>query len=373
MPSREANSVHVMKMCQAFTQEGFEASLVVQWRYFAGLSGAATIWDYYGVQDPFPLFRIPRIRGVRLLHHRWLSALYARLKNFDLAYARDLTAASLVARMGTPTIFEAHQPIPDREHDTREFRSLLQSSNLLHLVVITHALKRHYLENYSEFLDEDRIVVAPDGVDLERFSTPRTPQEARAELGRPSERFTVGYVGHLYPGRGIEIILQLARELPNVDFLIIGGNEKDISFHKHNTSNPMTENVKFMGFVPNGDLAKYLFACDVLLMPYQRRLTLKGGRGDTAKWTSPMKMFEYMAAERLILSSDLPVLREILNDENAMLLPPEDTGAWRDAIKKAMNDDEWRTRLANRARKDVNKYSWRNRVNVVLSEHCSSC
>ena len=101
-------------------------------------------------------------------------------------------------------------------------------------------------------------------------------------------------------------------------------------------------------------------------MPYQRKVAIVGGGGDASAYMSPMKMFEYMATGRLIISSDLPVLREILNGTNAVLCDPEDLDAWQRGIERAMKDRAWRERLGQQARRDVEQYTWRRRVRRVL-------
>ena len=356
-------------MCQAFKQEGYAPSLVVQWQPWSVFSDGKNLWEYYGINDSFPLFRIPRIRGLKLYHHHLISAFYAYLRHFDLVYARNLGAAAITARMGIPTIFEAHAPIANIKPYTRQFHKLLNAPGFRRLVVITSALKSHFMQCYPDHLHESCVVVAPDGVDLERFTNPPTPHQARKNLGLSPERFTVGYCGHLYPGRGIELILSLARRLPEMLFLIVGGNENDIRLQQANARQARLKNVALVGFVSNIDLPRYLFGCDVLLMPYQQKLEVSGGGGDTSSWMSPMKMFEYMATERLILSSNHPVLCEILRDnENAVLCDPTDVDAWKSVITRAIEDDVWRDRLAHQARQDVEQYTWRKRVQTVLAK-----
>jgi glycosyltransferase involved in cell wall biosynthesis len=80
-----------------------------------------------------------------------------------------------------------------------------------------------------------------------------------------------------------------------------------------------------------------------------------------------MKVFEYMASGRAILSSDLSVLREVLSSENAVLLPPDDLEAWITAIRELQGDPQWRARLGDRARRDVQQYSWETRAQTILA------
>ena len=117
--------------------------------------------------------------------------------------------------------------------------------------------------------------------------------------------------------------------------------------------------------VPQRDLPLIQAACDVLLMPYQRAIAVSSG-GDTAAFASPMKAFEYMAAGRPILSSDLPVLREVLNDGNAVLLDPQEVDAWQAALKSLVGDEPRRIRLGEAARRGAARYTWLERTRRAL-------
>ena len=125
------------------------------------------------------------------------------------------------------------------------------------------------------------------------------------------------------------------------------------------------DNVQVLGFISNERLPLVQAACEMLLMPYERRISVSSG-GDTARFASPMKVFEYLAATRTIISSDLPVLREVLNEKNAVLVPPEDVDAWNDAIRSLASDPDRRQHLASQARSDATRYTWIERARRSL-------
>ncbi len=161
----------------------------------------------------------------------------------------------------------------------------------------------------------------------------RQKRAARLEAlqGRQS-CFTAGYTGHLYAGRGGELMIELAARLPEITFLLVGGEPPDVARLQAKVNARQLDNVILTGFIPNADLPLYQAACDVLLMPYQKPVAASSG-GDIAPYLSPMKLFEYLACGRAILSSDLPVLREVLNPANAVLLDPETSRAWAAALR----------------------------------------
>jgi glycosyltransferase involved in cell wall biosynthesis len=119
------------------------------------------------------------------------------------------------------------------------------------------------------------------------------------------------------------------------------------------------------GFVPNAELPLYQAACDALLLPYQRRVAASSG-GDIAAYLSPMKLFEYLACGRAILASDLPVLGEVLNPANALILPGEDAQAWAQALLDLRADPVRRQALGEQARRDASAYTWERRAAGIL-------
>ena len=122
------------------------------------------------------------------------------------------------------------------------------------------------------------------------------------------------------------------------------------------------------GFVPPAQTVRYCVAFDVLLAPYQRRVEIAGG-ADISAWMSPLKLFEYMAAGKPILCSDLPVLREIIEHErNGLLLPPDDADEWTAALRRLADDTAERDRLGSAARGEfLARHTWQQRARLVLA------
>ena len=115
---------------------------------------------------------------------------------------------------------------------------------------------------------------------------------------------------------------------------------------------------------------------DYALMPYYLGsadcLVLTGTQASetSQKYTSPMKMFEYMASQKPIVASELPSFKEVLNQENCIFVEPDNPEAMAIGIKKALNDAELSKRISEQAFKDVQKYTWDNRVRKILEFIC---
>jgi len=360
IPSQTAHSLQVIKMCEAMIEEGHAVRLFAPRTSTSRVPEDADLSAFYGLEAPvLPSF----VATPRLLGRKGLAAVMVRRvmrEKFDLIYTRGVDFAFFSSRWGQSTALELHQ-MPSGRMGPLYFRGYLRSRPGNRLVVISSRLEQLVLEEYAGG-DGIPILVAPDAVDLRKYDGLPNPAEARRQLGRPADQFTVGYFGSLYEGRGVELVAELARQMPDLSFLVGGGDEEQVGRFSRGES---LVNVEWLRHVPHGKVPLWEAACEVLLMPYQTRVTVQG-KSDTAETMSPLKLFEYMAAQRLILASDLPALREVLNDGNSALLPPDSPLAWRDMIRRAQRDGPWRDDLARRARLDVTPHTWRNRVRAIL-------
>jgi glycosyltransferase involved in cell wall biosynthesis len=364
IPSTSAHSLQVMKMCQAMTQEGHAVTLLLP--PSERMPERGELERTYGVTADF---EIRRVGLLPILGRRGLAMAEAaeavRLAP-DLAYARGVDIAWAACLRGLYTVLEIHHP-PTGRLGPLYLRWLAHPGpgsgwTSARMLVISRRLEEILREKYPS-LAGSPILIAPDAVDLERYRKIPSPRTARSRLGLPVGRFTAGYFGTLVAGRGVEQILAMADRLPEVLFLLLGGEADAVSAWKERTA--ARENVRWMGQVPNADVPLYQAACDALLMPYQSQVTVQG-KGNTADIMSPMKMYEYMAAGRLILASDLPALRTVLNERNSVLLPSDRIDAWVEALQRMRRRPIQARSLAARAQKDVQPLTWRNRVRAIL-------
>jgi len=359
IPSRTGNSVHVMKMCNAFGAQGHEIVL------YARKGNPAKIDPYaqYGVQDTFPIifFPWPKLRVVGPLIYVWrVFFRLLRSPRPDLFYSRYVYLIFLASFLGVPCIYEAHV-FPAGPIERLVEALLVRRRTFRRLVVISDALRRDYLKAYPS-LGAGRMVVAHDSADIPREKFDRQdgkPIDSKAGL-------QVGYVGQLYPGKGMEIVSQLAPRFPELTFHVVGGRDEDLNFWKERTGFP---NLIFHGYVNPGDIGRYYRQFDIMLAPLLNKVTLEGGKGDISRWTSPLKVFEYMAHGKAIMASDLPVLREVLqNGVTAVMVPPEDINAWAVALKDLVQDGALIARLGLAARRLLEEeFTWDRRVFRVLS------
>lgn len=358
IPSDTANSLQVMKACQALVQNGHQVTLLVPTATRAK-NTSVDLQRHYGLQTDFP---IEWLSSSSRRMFTWDAVRRAQGLQADVLYSWFPQSAVFGLLNKLPVIFEIHiQP-------TGLFGPIwhLAFANLRgrkRLVSITRALVNILERDFHIHFSSDEVIIAPNGVDLERFSSLPDPVTARRQIGFRDAR-TVMCTGHLYAGRGAELFLSLAKSFPHAHFVWVGGRPEDIAAW---TQRAESDNVTFTGFIPNIDLPLYQAAADILLMPYGRSIMGSSGAADSAAVASPMKMFEYMAAGRAIVSADLPVIREVLNEENAVFCVPDDVGDWRLKIKLLLDDEAHKIELGNQARQDVQGYTWVARAKRIMN------
>lgn len=362
IPSKWAHSFQAMKMAEALAKQVDSLTLLTGGGIFPSRASTLDLYEWYGVNDQLHIIRLPVhwrlhepcFRGYRYPKFDRAAALYARLKSPELIYTRSPYAGYLCIKLKLNTIIETHMEVDNTEF--RHIQSIKNNPYLIGIITISDELRELY---QLEGVPRDKIFVWPDAVNLTVFKQLPNKFALRKRLGLSKDTFIVTYCGHLYKDRGIEQILECAALLPNAAFLIIGGWEKDVE--KYKAELKYMTNIRFTGFIPNQHVPGYLSASDVLLMPYSA--TCK-----TVLWMSPLKLFEYMASQRPIIASDLPVLRKHLkHGKNAILVRPDDSTALSKAIEKIMLSPSNSTKIAQAAYKDVQVFTWNNRAKAILA------
>lgn len=362
VPSTAANSIEVMKVANALADIGHQVTLIVPGEVTAK-------WDelseWYGISHPFEIIWLKENLAFRRYDFAFKATRKALQLKPDLVYTWMLQAAVLSLWHRFPVMLELHDRIRGKIGPTL-FKLALHSRIPRLLLPITRALVDVLERELSISIPAELVHIAPSGIELERYADLPQAEDARKSLGLP-EGLTAGYSGHFYPGRGMDLLLALAKSFPQLNFLWVGGKGQTAAQWQQRLQEQGVANVTLTGFIPNQKIALYQAACDILLMPYELSIAGSSG-GNTADICSPMKMFEYMAAGRTIMTSDLPVLREVLNEQNAVFCPAQDRDAWTNELKRLIEDPVLRQRLGEQAKMDVQAYSWKDRAEKALSK-----
>jgi len=350
-------------MAEAFTEIGVEVTL-----YSArGDDPVEDVESYYGIgRGRFSLVRLPRpsvrVLGALVLARRMVQAA-ASLPPPDAVYGRNPFALVMAARRwpGIPFAYETHALPQSALHAFLE-HWLLRQRGCCGLIAISEGLAADYRSQMKTLLDPERggrrVYVLHDGAALPAGpGTEPLPWPGRADA------LQIGFVGSLFEGKGADMLVRLARIVPDMDFHIVGGSPGDIAALN---PRPSLSNLWFHGHQPPGRLSAYYDRFDIALAPLSRRVALEGGKGNISRWTSPLKVFEALAHGKPLVASDLPVIREVLQDGvTALLVPPDDVVAWRAALER-LRDTRLRAQIAGAGHEHLRQhYTWVHRAQAI--------
>lgn len=359
--SKGASAIHMMKMCQAMKGMGINVELL-----FPDYDKSRDIFDYYGIKDKFKMRTIPftNIPG-RQVVHGFLSSLYGLFNksSFDIVVTRNIVFTYFATNwFGIPTIYDAHHPLVNGAARWM-FSRFKDSDNLIRFSTNSGGLAEIYLK---EGLNEKKLVVAHNGVDLERFENSETREQLRTDLGLPGNKTIVCYCGNTYSGRGIELLIDAAERYKELHFLVVGGLDEDNQRYAALAGSKKINNFELTGFVAHSSVPKYLLASDILVIPYSGEITIKGGT-NAAEFTSPIKLFEYMAAGKPILASGLPTIREILEDKKTgSLFEPENIESFSKNLDQLLDNPGYMKTLSENSSSKIREYTWEARVRKIL-------
>ena len=368
IPSLTANSIQAMKVAQALMQLGHDIKMFAPKETDA--VNRESLPTHYGLRLAPDLDLLPSISGLKRLDFIVHAQHAAKRFGADLIYTWLPQSAALGAWMGFPVVLEMHADNSGKL-GVWWMRQFWNQKTPKVMTVTTSALRKA-LERSTQFeFPNEALLLAPNGVELEKYAGLPSPAEARRQLNL-KEGLTVGFTGHIYPGRGADLLFELAMQMPTVNFLWVGGTPELVDFWRSKLSEAQMTNVTMTGFVKHESIPMYQAAADVLLMPYSRSIEASSGQ-DIAEVINPMKMFEYMASGRGIVSADLDSIREILNGGNAVLVEPMEEGNrewgignWKAAIESLLHDEPRRLALGAQARLDVEQLTWVKREERVM-------
>ena len=376
LPTEKAYGIQITKTCEAFALQGVDVTLVYPRRknrekgdvfsyYLLKNNFRAReiqTWDFYfpGFLDKIAFF-IKNYFSAKVLVGEALK------ENADIYYTRDERVAKLLNKKNKNVVFECHRFSNNR----KSFYAYFKKENLK-IVAISDGLK----EDLIKFgIKDSNVLVARDGVDLDEFSVPMNEEYKEKQRIFREEFFTehddrrrrkkiAVYIGSLYPWKGADILIRVAEHLKNINpnYLIwlVGGSKNDVEILKKGLHPNIVPFIYINGAVPHKDVAKILIAADCAI--------LTGNESEiiSAKYTSPLKMFEYMASGCPIVAQNLPSFREVLSGENSFLVEPGNAKALADQIAWVFDNEELANNKASKAFEDVQEYIWQKRVDKIL-------
>lgn len=354
IPTEKAHGIQMMKMCEALSCAGHDVTFFINGRNNAIMNDP---FEYYSVQRIFKIVRessfmlFPNKFGFRLQNLFFgLSAFfYCLFRKFDIIYSRDELPIFFNLIKGN-CYWEVHT-------SRINFIVKIVLNKCSGIITITNNLKNFYI---NLGIDGKKIFVEPDGVDLSEFSLEISKEDARKQVNLPLDKRILIYTGHLYGWKGVGVMADSAKYFDeNTLFVFIGGTEKDLEEFRKKYGK--INNILILGRKRHKEVPVFLKAADILVLPNSAKKEI------SELYTSPLKLFEYMASGRPIIASNLSSLKEILNGDNAVLVKPDDSAELACAIKNLLSDSKKMEKIANKALEEVQKYSWIQRANNILN------
>jgi len=387
VPSKRGYVTQTVRMCEAFAGTGRETTLYCPDRYQDDPTlREADVFEFYGVTDRFTIERLSFLDpfGFPEPFDEWVrrpvmiasnlgfalnAGLRLRGRDVDLAVTRHWLVAVVLVLLGVPTVFEVHK-VEGTSFSPRARRAITAIADRDALVALV-TLTEPTADGLSRLgIPRSKIHVEPDGVDLSQYEASLSRLEARAQLDLPTDERIVAYTGSFHPGKGVRPLVVACADL-DIRVLLVGDDPEQHAELERFLAEREIDNVDLVEAVPPADVPRYQWAADVLTLTPTAD---EKARKHHPQATSPLKLFEYMAAERPIVASALPGITSVLTDrEDALLVQPGETDAIREAVETLLRDETLADSLAAAATETVTDYTWETRAeriaNVIASRH----
>jgi glycosyltransferase involved in cell wall biosynthesis len=354
MPSEKAHGIQIAKMCEAFAALGVSVELIVSGR------GVGNLKEFYGLSRDIPTRRIPVIDlqflgplGFRLTALQFvigaLGFLFTRVLRGEqfTTYTIDMDAFSFAPLALVP------RPLMAEMHSAKKSNVLTRFFFKHAHVVATNTLIADELA-FAFQLPRERLIVEPNGVDASALEHSLSQKEARQRLGLGGEPFAL-YVGRIYPWKGLEILAKAATDSPLPIYLVGGTHEEYES-----VTGESALHLECIGSRKAQEVPLWLAAADVVLVLGTAK------NEDSYRYTSPMKLFEYLAARRPVVAAKTPANESIIKENAVFWYTPDDHESLCEAIRTAYTSPTAREKIETGYRLALD-HTWHARAKRILA------
>tara|TARA_B100000029_G_scaffold445357_1_gene465714 strand:+ start:767 stop:1855 length:1089 start_codon:yes stop_codon:yes gene_type:complete len=348
LTNRSAYSQHVIKMCDAFGQNLADTVLLVP---------SEKKINFLKLKKTFLLnsrkkFKIKSILGKKIsnfigrLIFGYKTSIFLKEKKKSLIITRSLSASVFLTLMKINHFLEIHTELKSLTKFFLIDLNFINSKYIIKIIFITKALKKLYKVNGKKF------VILHDGADPKNFKKVKKINKIKKAI----------YIGSFFKGRGIDLILNLAKNFKKINFHLYGKNDQKI--------NSLSENIKIFNHIDYSKVPNILSKADILLMPYSKNVSINADNINTANYCSPLKMFDYLASGKVIISSKLDGICEVLkHKQNAIIVNNFKYQNWEKTMHDLLKNKFEIKKICKNSLSTAKKYSWKNRANKILTEY----
>ena len=347
--NKSAYTHHVLKMCDAFCQLNNDLVLLIP--------NLDKKFLFNKIRKNFLLsgkkdFKIKSILNKKLTNFflrvvfAYKVSKYIKEKKADIIVTRSFISSVFLSIFRIKHFLEIHSELQSITKYLMINLNFINSNFIIKKILISEALNKIYK------FKKKNILILHDGVDVKNFNLTKKTKKIKSAT----------YVGSFYKGRGIEILIELAKKFKNIKFNLYGD--------RNNFKKVKLNNLKFLGYVNYSKVPKMLSKSDLLLMPYANKVYVRADNVNTANYCSPIKMFDYLAAGKIILSSKLDGICEVLkHGKNAIIVSKYETNCWIKAMRYILSNKYKLGKIRKNSLKTAKIFTWNNRAQKIINSY----
>ncbi|MEG3909585.1 glycosyltransferase [Microcoleus sp. w2-18bC1] len=317
--------------------------------------------NIYNIQDKLKVADLPMPWPIDLWDSKWTSSstIVSKyylpihlLKSTKIVHTRDWNFVKAAVKNGIPAIYEQHH------HDEKIFEPEIVCHPLFQIAVtVADTVRESMIKNG---MPREKVITLHNGFNLLFLARQiEAAQNWRQQLLTDDRQHLAVYAGGLYPFKGVDMLVDVAQELPQVQFAIAGGDSSQVTAYQQLAKSKQVNNIKFLGYLPQNQLASLLQAADVLTHPHC--LT------QAATFTSPLKFFDYMASGTPIVATEIASLMEFKSGNIAATwCEPDNPQQFAQSIRDCLTKYPRKSEGYAETMDFVKQFSWENRIEKIL-------
>ena len=328
IPSELPSSLQIIKTCEGLSKN---KNLVTLIKPGTGIK-KISIRKFYDLKENINIKEFKSIKnfpsGVKFYLYSFYCLFYILRKKDPIVITRNYFVSYLLLIFNIKVILEVHHDINIEGRVNKfiiKYLNFFKKKKLIKIVAISNSVKNLFVKKY--LVNPKKIIVLPSGSSIKVTKRPRFSF---------NKRLKIGYFGSISYSKGINTLIKLSKIDQENDYYIFGGKKEELQKFKNRVSN---KNLFFMKHISYNFLPKIMMTMDILTIPYTRKVNSAGGVDDISQYTSPLKLFDYMAVGKIIISSNLKVLREVIGQRNAYFINNfENVFEWKRKIQFVKNN-----------------------------------
>ncbi len=346
-----------------YPQKGLRArNLVNLARPFQPQKTPEIIIKYYNLHDKLKVATLPMPWPIDHFHNKFTNSNTIAAKYYfpvhifpttKLVHSRNWNLVKAAIKNGVPAIYEHHH------HEDKQFEPEIVNSPLLQIAVtVVDTIRETMIKNG---MPPTKVIKLHNGFNrLFMLRQSEKAAEWREKLLTNGRSHLVVYAGALKQFKGIDVLIDVAEQMPDVQFICAGGKSTEVENYQQLAKAKQVNNIVFLGYILHEQLASLLQAADVLAHPHCS--------GNAATFTSPLKLFDYLASGNPIVATEISSLTEFKNTQAiAAWCEPDNPHKFAEALQWVLETYPRKVDGYPEIIEFVKQFSWENRAEKILS------